>query len=161
MGGERGEIGRGIVEPLGACSPAHQPGTSMGTAAFPKHQHFPTFRRATDPWERIYYSHLINWQLRQKVAKCHNCAELLWERLFFIPYFRTYLARASTVPGNLLAHRCWTKQIWYLSSRNGGWDGTSLVVQWLRLHLPMQGVWVQSLVGELRSHMLLGQKTKT
>ena len=31
--------------------------------------------------------------------------------------------------------------------------GTSLVVQWLRLMLPMQGVRVQSLVGELKSHM--------
>ena len=31
--------------------------------------------------------------------------------------------------------------------------GTSLVVQWLRSHLPMQGMWVQSLVRELRSHM--------
>ena len=32
-------------------------------------------------------------------------------------------------------------------------QGTSPVVQWLRLCLPMQGVWVQSLVGELRFHM--------
>ena len=32
-------------------------------------------------------------------------------------------------------------------------SGTSLVVQLLRIHLPMQGMWVQSLVGELRSHM--------
>ena len=39
--------------------------------------------------------------------------------------------------------------------------GTSLAVQWLRLHLPMQGVQVGSLVGELRSHMPWGQKTKT
>ena len=31
--------------------------------------------------------------------------------------------------------------------------GTSLVVQWLRLHLPMQRVWVQSLLRELRLHM--------
>ena len=38
--------------------------------------------------------------------------------------------------------------------------GTSLVVQWLRPHLPMQGMKVQSLVGELRSHMPRGQKTK-
>ena len=38
---------------------------------------------------------------------------------------------------------------------------TSLVVQWFRLHLPVQGVQVQSLVGELRSHMPQGQKTKT
>ena len=35
-------------------------------------------------------------------------------------------------------------------SKNNRW-GTSLVVYWLRLHLLMQGVWVQSLVGELRS----------
>ena len=28
------------------------------------------------------------------------------------------------------------------------------MVQWLRLYLPMQGLWVQSPVGELRSHML-------
>ena len=33
----------------------------------------------------------------------------------------------------------------------------SLVVQWLRIHLPMQGEWVPPLVGELRSHLLLGQ----
>ena len=30
---------------------------------------------------------------------------------------------------------------------------TSLVVQWLQFRLPMQGVRVRSLVGELRSHM--------
>ena len=29
----------------------------------------------------------------------------------------------------------------------------SLVVQWLRIHLPMQWTWVQSLVWELRSHI--------
>ena len=34
--------------------------------------------------------------------------------------------------------------------------GTSLVVQGLRLCLPMQGTGVRSLVGELRSHMLQG-----
>ena len=31
-------------------------------------------------------------------------------------------------------------------------EGTSLVVQ-LRIHLPMQGIWVRSPVGELRSHI--------
>ena len=30
----------------------------------------------------------------------------------------------------------------------------SLVVQWLRICVPMQGTWIWSLVGELRSHML-------
>ena len=34
--------------------------------------------------------------------------------------------------------------------------GTSLVVQWLRIPLPIQGIQVQSLVQELRSHMLQG-----
>ena len=36
--------------------------------------------------------------------------------------------------------------------------GTSLAVQWLRLPLPLQRVWVQSLVRELKSHMSQGQK---
>ena len=39
--------------------------------------------------------------------------------------------------------------------------GTSLVVQWLRPHFSMQGVWVWSLGGELSSHMPHGQKIKT
>ena len=33
---------------------------------------------------------------------------------------------------------------------------TSLVVQWLRIRLPMQGMRVPFLVGELRSHMPRG-----
>ena len=36
--------------------------------------------------------------------------------------------------------------------------GTSLVVQWLRLCLPVQGVQVRSLVRKLRSHMPLSEK---
>ena len=39
-------------------------------------------------------------------------------------------------------------------------SGTSLVVQWLRLHLPVQGVWIRSMVRELSSHMPCHQKTK-
>ena len=39
--------------------------------------------------------------------------------------------------------------------------GISLVAQWLRLCLLMQGMRVQTLVGELRCHMPQGQKTKT
>ena len=34
--------------------------------------------------------------------------------------------------------------------------GSSLVVQWLRIHLPVQGMKVWFLDGELRSHMLWG-----
>ena len=36
--------------------------------------------------------------------------------------------------------------------------GTSLVVQWLRVHLPMQEVWIWFLVWQLRAHMPGGQK---
>ena len=41
-------------------------------------------------------------------------------------------------------------------------SGTSLAIQWLRLCLLVQGVWVQSLVWEPRSHMLcsLDQKKR-
>ena len=39
-------------------------------------------------------------------------------------------------------------------------EGTSLEVQGLRLHLLMQRVQVQSLVGELSSHMACGQKNQ-
>ena len=38
--------------------------------------------------------------------------------------------------------------------------GTSLVVQWLGFHPPLQGVCFQSLVGDLESHMPRGQATK-
>ena len=39
--------------------------------------------------------------------------------------------------------------------------GTSLAVQWLILHLPIQGVQVQFLVEKLRSHMPHGQKSES
>ena len=38
---------------------------------------------------------------------------------------------------------------------------TAVTVQWLKLCLPRQSVWVWSLVGELRSHVPHSQKTKT
>ena len=36
--------------------------------------------------------------------------------------------------------------------------GTCLVLQWLKICLPMQGTQVESLVGEIRSHMLWGDE---
>ena len=38
--------------------------------------------------------------------------------------------------------------------------GTSPVVQWLRLHLPVQEMHVWSLIGQLRSHMPGGQNNQ-
>ena len=45
--------------------------------------------------------------------------------------------------------------VWTEATIDAEWQqgGTSLAVQWLKIHLPMQGMWVQSLVGELRSHI--------
>ena len=40
--------------------------------------------------------------------------------------------------------------------RNNAGFGTSLVVQWLRIHFAMQRMWVWSLVGELRVHVTWG-----
>ena len=52
---------------------------------------------------------------------------------------------------------CFSSALWLLVVETSHKDhmeaGTSLVVQWLRIHLAMHGTWVQSLVGELRSHM--------
>ena len=39
-------------------------------------------------------------------------------------------------------------------------QGTSLVVQWLKLRLSMQGVRVRSLIGEPRSHMPCNQRRR-
>ena len=39
-------------------------------------------------------------------------------------------------------------------------QGTSLVVQWLKLHFPMQKVQVQSLIRALGAHVPCDQKTK-
>ena len=40
-------------------------------------------------------------------------------------------------------------------------SSTSLVIHWIRLHLPVHGVQIPSLVGELRPRILCSQKTKT
>ena len=49
------------------------------------------------------------------------------------------------------------KSTWKLKKSD---SGTSQVVQWLRLRLPMQGVWIQSLVRELSSHVNWDPKPK-
>ena len=47
----------------------------------------------------------------------------------------------------------------YAQSRKYGDKGTSLAVQWLRLHLAMQEMQVWPQIWELRSHMRQSQKT--
>ena len=60
----------------------------------------------------------------------------------------------STMPRTLTTCACkkTSADLWNQGYKKNQ-KGTSLVVQWLRICLPMQGTWVQSLLGELRSHM--------
>ena len=50
---------------------------------------------------------------------------------------------------------CQTKEFYVLQYKNI-MIGTLLVVQQLRLRLPIQGTWIPSLFGELGSHMPQG-----
>ena len=64
--------------------------------------------------------------------------------------------------------RGWARELWDKWAHEGGAKapslkrnqdsgaGTSLVVRWLRIYLPVQGMWVRSLVWELRFHMPWG-----
>ena len=55
---------------------------------------------------------------------------------------------------------CSQSHLVVLESRCGhGCEGTSLVVQWLRIHLAMQGMWVGSLVGEHAEEQLISYTT--
>ena len=47
---------------------------------------------------------------------------------------------------------------WGGDASAGEWLQIQIIISIMRLHLPMQGVWVWSLVGELRPHKPHGQK---
>ena len=80
------------------------------------------------------------------------------DRFFFLPFLFTAATCASgDIQVEILNRQRdymelqLRREIW-VGIKNVG-VGTSLVVQWLRICLPMQGMRVRSLVGELRSHM--------
>lgn len=60
--------------------------------------------------------------------------------------------------GGEISIRRWGSSSWTLWSQQKWSWGMTLVVLWLRLSLPMQGVWIRSLIKELRSHTPRGQK---
>ena len=53
----------------------------------------------------------------------------------------------------ILTQASFTLKVKEMKPASKGLLGTSTVVEWLRIHLPMQGTLVRSPVGELRSHL--------
>ena len=84
---------------------------------------------------------------------CYNSKCLSRYHCTFPCIFRYYLVLA-------LGHQCQVSKASLATPFKTLSLGTSLVVQWLRHRLPMQGVQVQSLVGELRSHMPRAKEPK-
>ena len=122
---------------------------------------------------------LIMWEMQIKTVTCH----LIPIRMATIKKRQQKITRAGVRrwknwnPCTLLLEckmvQLLQKTVWQIlySAKHLVWAqitftiritgvGTSLVVQRLRLHLPMQGVHAWSLVGELRYHMPLTKKFK-
>ena len=112
--------------------------------------------RESDMTERLTHTaSIIFLRYRQLLGILYK--KLLW----------SYLKNASYFPVNIHLleeiRRIWKRRILNTTVRlvvvgkTGKSTGRTLPVgQWLRIHLPMQGSWVWSLVGELRLHMLQG-----
>ena len=71
----------------------------------------------------------------------------LWEKDLSVPDFSSWLVNGCLLPTSSLCP-CLCPNFLFLAAL------------WLRLHLPMQSVWVWSLVWKLRSYILHGQKKK-
>ena len=78
-------------------------------------------------------------------------ASILWHSAFFI----VQLSHPYMTTGETIALTRQTYALLPFPFRNT-LSGTSLVIQWLRIHFPMQGMQVGSLAGELRSLRLQG-----
>ena len=79
------------------------------------------------------------------------------------------LCQVTNIRGCLLQQSVFTQLIHFFCVRHSdrcckgckNKGRISLVVQWLRIHLPVQGTWVQSLVWELRSHIQFSSVTQS
>ena len=88
----------------------------------------------------------LSQKFEKNISKCNKLLifgggyrVLIISILFLFQIFQTFEKNEKNQKGgNVLSIKYW---------------GTSLVVQWLRIHLPKQGMWVGSLIWELRSHM--------
>ena len=87
----------------------------------------------------------VKWVFKWLNQQSNNDLHTKQGCISFLILLQSFLSRCTIIRET---HFEWT------DIKTHQWD--SLVVQWLRLHLPMQGVWVWSLDGELRSHVPCG-----
>ena len=91
----------------------------------------------------------INWgSSMHGILLSHKKEWTVWfiQQLDWILLFKALCWVNTVSKGCILYSTFLKRQFW----------GNSLVVQWLRIHLPVEGMRVRSLVGVLRSHMLWG-----
>ena len=123
----------------------------------------------------FFFSYQSTWILFLSVSSSprvfvHNAAiNMGMHASFWWPVFIsfTYWPRSGIAPDRMLVLFLifWGCSILFFSTALQHWftiaaTGTSLAVRWLGLCLPMFRVHAWPLVGELRSHMPRGQKTK-
>ena len=114
------------------------------------------------------------WKDAQRSALSHQEMQVpTTVRYHFIPTSMGRIKKADSnkcwgCGGTGISLCCWWESTMVQPLWKTAWQflrklslGTSLAVQWLGLDLPMQGMQVRSLVGELRSHVPRGQKAKT
>ena len=120
------------------------------------------------PWPRME-PHSVHWEYRILATgppgKSPNTTFLifsLWIKSKHFPKWNILLHYYYTIfNGNMVFH--WIPDYWALRLplvflHYNNTTGTCLVIQWLRFLLLVQGTWVRSLVGELRSHILQANK---
>ena len=85
-------------------------------------------------WRLGHFQREMNfWQYVEMHVCMHRLISMSRKGSYLVHFFNTFLLSIDSV-------------------RKSTW-GTSLAVQWLRPRFPMQRVWIQSLVGEVRPHM--------
>ena len=108
------------------------------------------YRRAWLPFHSTSVEHLFMIRIGQ-LPGVRRSPHSSRETSTHIDYFHT---KSKTVISAVNE----VQRKWYKNTEEGG---CPLVVQWSRLHLPKQSLWVPSRKGGPRSHMPHGQNTET
>ena len=116
------------------------------------------------PWRRKWQPALVvlHGKLcgQRSLVGCSPWIAKTWTQLSNWAYTHTHTQAQSRQRASLWGEKQNHSSFLWIVLRNSISSGTSLAVQWLRLCLPMQWLWVRSLVRDLRLHMLRGQKSK-